>query len=93
LNKTEFKKGEYLLRFDGAYFKIALLDATLAIIDNGEEATIFKHPGNPRKPMVIRNSIGIAVVMPVYIEGEPEADGKTVIEAEIDDSRDLHMVL
>lgn len=82
-----------MLRFDGAYFKLALLDSTLAIIDNGEEAAVFKPSGQARRPMVIRNSIGIAVVMPIYIEGDPEADGKTVIEAEVDESRDLHMPL
>lgn len=81
LNKTEFKKGEYLMRYDGAYFKLALLDSTFAIIDNGEEAVAYKSSGATRRPLVIRNKIGIAVIMPIYIEGDPEADGKTVIEA------------
>lgn len=81
LNKTEFKKGEYLMRYDGAYFKLALLDSTFAIIDNGEESVVYKPPGQSRKPLVIRNDIGIAVIMPIYVEGDPEAEGKTVIEA------------
>lgn len=69
------------MRYDGAYFKLALLDSTFAIIDNGDEVEVSKPSGQNRRPMVIRNSIGIAVVMPIYVEGDPEAEGKTVIEA------------
>ena len=81
------------MRYDGAYFKLALLDSTFAIIDNGEEAEVFKPSGQNRRPMVIRNDIGIAVIMPMYVEGDAEADGKTVIEAEVDESRILHIPL
>ena len=81
LNKTEFRKGEYLMRYDGAYFKLALLDSTFAIIDNGEETIAFKPSGANRKPLVIKNDIGIAVIMPIYMEGDPEADGRIVIDA------------
>lgn len=82
LNKTEFRKGEYLMRYDGAYFKLSLLDSTFAIIDNGEEATVYKPSGANRKPIVIRNDIGIAVIMPMFIDGDPDADGRVVIEAD-----------
>lgn len=90
LNKTEFRKGDYLLRYDGAYFKLALLDSTFAIIDNGEDAVVFKPSGKARKPMVIRNDIGIAVIMPIYIEGDPEADDKTVIDAIVERKEELY---
>ncbi len=84
LNKTEFNKGEYLMRYDGAYFKLALLDSTFAIIDNGENAVVYKPSGANRKPLVIRNDIGIAVIMPIYVEGDPEAEGKTVIDVDME---------
>lgn len=90
LNKTEFKKGEYLMRYDGAYFKLALLDSTFSIIDNGEEAVVFKPSGKARKPMVIRNDIGIAVIMPIYVEGDQEADGKTVIDAIVERKEEMY---
>lgn len=82
LNKTEFRNGEYLMRYDGAYFKLALLDSSFSIIDNGDEATVYKPSGANRKPLVIKNDIGIAVIMPIFVDGDPEADGKVVIEAE-----------
>lgn len=70
------------MRYDGAYFKLALLDSSFAIIDNGDETTVYKPSGANRKPLVIKNGIGIAVIMPIFIEGDPEADGKVVIEAD-----------
>lgn len=82
LNKTEFRKGNYLLHLDNAYYKMALLDSTLAIIDNGGEAVVYKPANQARKPLVIRNDIGIAVVMPMYIDGSNDMEGNTVIEAE-----------
>lgn len=90
LNKTEFKKGEYLMRYDGAYFKLALLDSTFAIIDNGEEAAVYKPSGANRKPLVIRNEIGIAVIMPIFVEGDPEADGRIVIDAIFEEKEEFY---
>lgn len=90
LNKTEFRKGDYLMRYDGAYFKLALLDSTFAIIDNGEETIAFKPSGANRKPLVVKNDIGIAVIMPIYIEGDPEADGKIVIEAIVERKEEIY---
>lgn len=81
LKKTEFKKGDYLLHHDGAYFKLALLDSTFAIIDNGEEAVVYHPSGQSRKPLVIRNSLGICLVMPMFCEGNPAEEGKIVIES------------
>ena len=61
LKKSEVEKDEnfkYILHYDGAYFKIGLLDATYSIINNGEKATVW-HPGDRKKysPMIIKNSL------------------------------------
>lgn len=80
LNKTEVGQNfKYLMQYDGGYYKIGLLDATLAIIDDGEIAMTY-HPDGERMPLTIQTSIGICVIMPVkFYMGEPEEAGKIVI--------------
>lgn len=68
---------KYVMHYGGAYFKIGLLDATYGIIDDGKEAVVY-HVEGPRKPLTITTDIGVCVVMPVFIEGDP--DDKIVIE-------------
>lgn len=80
LNKAEVGPGfKYLMLYDGSYYKIGLLDATYGIINDGEPALIFKEEG-PCKTLTIQNDIGVCLVMPVRFEGEPEEEGKVVIE-------------
>lgn len=80
LKKSEVGYGyEYLMRYDGSYFKIGLLDASYGIINNGEEATVY-HKEGPNNPLTITTDIGIAFIMPVRYDGDPEEDGKIVIE-------------
>lgn len=77
LKKSEFHSNKYLMYFDGAYFRIALIDVTYNIIDDGKEAIVY-HVEDSRKPITITTDIGVGVVMPVYIDGEPE-EGIVVI--------------
>lgn len=84
LKRSEVEKGEnfkYILHYDGAYFKIGLLDATYSIINNGEKATVW-HPGDRKKysPMIIKNSLGVCLVLPFHYD--EEKNGVTVIEVE-----------
>lgn len=80
LKKAEVGPGhQYLMQYHGAYFKIGLIDATFGIIDNGEPATVYHNKG-PRNKLTIVNDIGICVIMPVYIDGDPREDGKVVVE-------------
>lgn len=79
LRKTAILKDNYLMRYDGAYFRIGLLDAAYSIIDDGKEATVY-HVNGARRPLTITTDIGVCVVMPMYIDGEPEED-VVVIEA------------
>lgn len=83
LKKSEVEKGEnfkYILHYDGAYFKIGLLDATYSIINDGEKATVW-HPGNKKySPIIIKNSLGVCLVLPFHYD--EEKNGVTVIEVE-----------
>lgn len=72
---------KYLMLFDGSYYKIGLVDATFGIIDDGEPALVYKVEG-ACKTLTIKNDIGYCLIMPVRYDGDPEADGKIVIEAE-----------
>ena len=80
LTKTEIMKNDYLMRFNGAYFRIALIDSTYGIINDGKEATVY-HVGGARRSMTIENDLGLCVVMPVFIDGDPE-EGIVIIDAE-----------
>lgn len=82
LNKHEVGPGfKYLMHYDGSYYKIGLLDASYGIINDGEPTLIFKEEG-PCKTLTIQNDIGICLLMPVRIEGDPEEDGRVVIEVD-----------
>lgn len=79
LVKNEFNsyKCKFFMRYRNAHFKLVLLDATFAIIDDGEPATVYIRDGE-RSPITIETSIGICTIMPMTV-GEGDY---TVIEAE-----------
>ena len=87
LKKSEVENGgdfQYIMHYDGAFFKIGLLDATYGIIDNGEKAEVYHQDGKKTSPIIIKNDIGIAVVLPVNYNAEDfQNDGKVVIEVEV----------
>ena len=85
LKKSEVGFGyRYLLLYEGAYFKIGLLDATFRVIDDGEPATVY-HKEGPRNKMTIVTSIGIAVIIPVFVDGDPKEEEVIVIDiSEVD---------
>lgn len=73
----------YVMKYDGAFYKIGLLDATFSIIDNGENVEVYHKEGNRVAPIIIKNDIGYAVVLPMNFEEEDfENKGKIVIEVE-----------
>lgn len=79
LTKKEVNPGfVFLMHYDGTYYKLGLLDATIGIIDDGEIATTY-HPYGKCMPLTIQTSLGICMVMPVRFEGEPDED-KIIIE-------------
>jgi hypothetical protein len=73
LNKNSMYSNDYLMRYDGAYFRIGLLDMTYSIVNDGKEAIVY-HVTGARKPLTITTDIGVCVVMPVFIDGDPEEE-------------------
>ena len=89
LNKSELNtfKYKYLLLYEGAYYKLGLVDASYSIIDDGEEASVFCEHGSFRSSLVINNSLGICVVMPIRIENPEESlQDKIIIEVNTDEA-------
>lgn len=85
LTKKEVGPGfEYMMLYDGTYYKIGLLEATYAIIDDGELAMVY-HPDGKRKPLTIQTSVGICMIMPVFIkdEDEEDIDPERIVEVEL----------
>lgn len=79
LNKSTVNDNEYVMFYEGNYYRIGLVDASYGIINDGEEV-IFYHVPNSMKPLVLKNDLGIAMIMPIRYESEPD-DGVIVIEA------------
>lgn len=70
--KNAIYNNDYLMYYDGAYFRMALVDLTYSIINDGKEAVVH-HTSGSRRSLTIVTDIGIAVIMPVFIDGEPDA--------------------
>ena len=79
LKKSELMSNGYLMHYGGAYFRIGLLDSTYGIINDGKEAIVY-HVTGARRPLTITTDIGVGVIMPVHIDGEP--DESVIIEVE-----------
>jgi hypothetical protein len=71
LTKSEMHKNDFLMYYDGAYFRIALIDLTYNIINDGKEAIVYHSTGG-RKPLTLTTDIGVGVIMPVFIDGGPD---------------------
>lgn len=73
LKKSESERGnswKYVFCYDGAFYKIGLLDATYSIINNGEKAVVYHKDGRRYSPLIIKNSIGYCLLMPINIDEE-----------------------
>lgn len=68
----EFK---YAFYYDGAYYKVGLVDATYAVINTGTECTVYHEDGQARQPIVIENEIGIAMILPFHYD----VDGSLIV--------------
>lgn len=79
-NEVDFHY-HYLMLYDGSYYKLGLLDATFGIIDNGEPAIAYKVTGE-NKPLTLKTTVGVCLIMPVRYDGDPEVDGKVVIRVD-----------
>ena len=70
---------KYLMRYDGTYYKVGLIDISHEIINNGEPVMTY-HPDGERMPLTIENDIGISIIMPVFIHDKESLEEKVVIE-------------
>ena len=86
LKKSELDshKFKYLMRYDGGYFKLGLVDAAYSIVNDSEEAVIF-HVEGRSMPMTIQTSVGVCLVLPIRIEDPEklEQDGVVIIDVDI----------
>ena len=79
LKKYEFFSNRCLLHYDGSYFRIALLDSTFGIIDDGEVPVVY-HVTDSKKPLILKTSVGIALIMPINRnEPNPDVDESKII--------------
>lgn len=77
LKKSEFYSNKFLVKLNDAYFRLPLLDSTFKIIYDGQPVTVYRKEG--MRAMVIKNDIGLCVIMPVCIENPEES---IIIEVE-----------
>lgn len=76
--KTEIGTGndfQYVFKYKDGYFKVGLLDQAFSIIDDGNKAEVYYT--NEISPLLIKTSIGIALVLP--FNPNQNLEKKTVI--------------
>lgn len=80
LTKSEVNGGQFMLRYNGTYYRLGLIDATYSIIDDGGEVRIY-HSGDKFSSITIENGIGVCMILPVKCDDETiKNDDITVID-------------
>lgn len=73
--------------YNGAYFKVGLLDQAFSIINDGEKATVYS-TGKAVSPIKIVTSIGECILLPVRPkDNDKDFESKTVIRVSKHDSK------
>ena len=79
LNKREVNGGQYLMYYNGAYFRLGLIHATYSIIAYGGDVTAY-HDGDNTSSLVIENDLGVCLILPFKCDDDfIESNGVTVI--------------
>lgn len=82
LNKKEVGPGfNYLMLYDGTYYKIGLLDITYGVINDGEPVLTY-HPDGEKMPLVFQNDLGMGILMPVFMTTGEVDEKHIIIEVE-----------
>lgn len=69
--KNAIHSNEYLMCYNGGYFRMALIDITYGIIDNGEATDVLFN--GKLRPLTIQNELGVGIILPIRCDGgEPE---------------------
>lgn len=82
LKRSETTKSSdtYCLHYDDAYYAISLLDISYSIINDGDVSEVWHKVDNGLKPIVVKNNIGVCLVLPINPEFI-KPDKITIIEA------------
>lgn len=68
--KNAIYSNDYLMCYKGAYFRLALIDITYGILNDGQEIDVWFN--GKHRPLTIKNEIGMGIIMPVrYNLDEP----------------------
>lgn len=70
--KNAIHGNDYLMDYNGAYFRMALVDITYGIIDEGQEIDVWF--SGKFKPITIQNDLGIGVILPIRYDGDTVED-------------------
>lgn len=76
--KNAIHSNEYLMKYNGSYFRMALVDITYGILDEGKEIDVYFNSNT--RPITIENDLGIGIILPIRGDGE-YIDGGIIIEA------------
>lgn len=66
--KNAIHSNEYLMCYKGAYFRMALIDITYGILDDGQEIDVLFN--GKLRPITIKNELGMGIVLPIRYDGE-----------------------
>jgi hypothetical protein len=67
--KTAIHNNDYLMRYNGAYFRMALIDITYGILDEGKPTTVLFN--GKLRPLTIQNDLGVGIILPIRYDGDP----------------------
>lgn len=77
-SKNAIYSNDYLMHYNGSYYRMALVDITYGILDKGEETTVYFN--GKLRPLTIKNDLGIGIILPIRYDGE-EPEHVVIIEA------------
>ena len=75
--KNAIHNNNYLMNYNDSYFRIALVDITYGVIDEGKEIDVYFNGKN--RPIAIENDLGIGIVLPIRADGE-YLEGSVIID-------------
>lgn len=79
-SKKEVGAGfKYLMLYDDTYYKIGLIDISYSIINDGDLAMTY-HPYGEKMPLTIQTSLGLCIIMPVFMHNEEPDEDVVIIE-------------
>lgn len=66
--KNSIYRNDYLMRYNGAYYRMGLIDITYGILDDGQETSVSFH--GKHRPLGLENEIGVGIVLPIRYNGD-----------------------